>query len=51
MVSHDLGKGLELCSHALILAKGKVVRFDEKADIDDEKFATEYRGIVGLGVA
>jgi len=51
MVSHDLGKGLELCSHALILAKGRVVRFDEKADIDDEKFAAEYRSIVGLGVA
>jgi len=51
MVSHDLGKGLELCSHALILAKGKVVRFDEKADIDDEHFAAEYRSIVGLGVA
>jgi len=51
MVSHDLGKGLELCSHALILAKGKVVRFDEKSDIDDEHFAAEYRKIVGLGVA
>jgi heme exporter protein A len=51
MVSHDLGKGLELCSHALILAKGRVVRFDEKADIDDETFAAEYRSIVGLGVA
>jgi heme exporter protein A len=51
MVSHDLGKGLELCSHALILAKGRVVRFDEKADIDDENFAAEYRATVGLGVA
>jgi heme exporter protein A len=51
MVSHDLGKGLELCSHALILAKGKVVRFDEKADIDDETFAADYRATVGLGVA
>ena len=51
MVSHDLGKGLELCSHALILAKGRVVRFDEKSDIDDEHFAAEYRKIVGLGVA
>jgi heme exporter protein A len=51
MISHDLQKGLELCSHALILAKGRVVRFDEKADIDDEKFAAEYRTIVGLGVA
>jgi len=51
MVSHDLVKGLELCSHALILAKGKVVRFDEKESIDGETFAAEYRGIVGLGVA
>jgi len=51
MVSHDLGKGLELCSHALILAKGRVVRFDEKEYIDDETFAAEYRSIVGLGVA
>jgi len=51
MVSHDLGKGLELCSHALILAKGRVVRFDEKEYIDDVTFAAEYRSIVGLGVA
>ena len=51
MVSHDLGKGLELCSHALILAKGRVVRFDEKQYIDDETFASEYRSTVGLGVA
>jgi heme exporter protein A len=51
MVSHDLVKGLELCSHALILAKGRVVRFDEKESIDDETFAAEYRSIVGLGVA
>jgi heme exporter protein A len=51
MVSHDLGKGLELCTHALILAKGKVVRFDEKAAIDDETFAADYRSTVGLGVS
>jgi heme exporter protein A len=51
MVSHDLAKGLELCSHALILAKGRVVRFDEKRYIDDATFAAEYRAIVGLGVA
>jgi heme exporter protein A len=51
MVSHDLVKGLELCSHALILARGRVVRFDQKEFIDDETFAAEYRSIVGLGVA
>ena len=30
MISHDLPKGLELCSHALILAKGKIVLFEEQ---------------------
>ena len=30
MVSHDLQKGFEMCSHALVLDKGKVVVFDEK---------------------
>jgi heme exporter protein A len=51
MVSHDLAKGLELCSHALILAKGKVVLFEEKRDIDADEFARTYRSTVGMGVA
>jgi heme exporter protein A len=51
MVSHDLAKGLELCSHALILAKGRIVMFDEREDIDPEVFAATYRSTVGMGVA
>ena len=51
MISHDLTKGLELCSHALILAKGKVVLFAEKADIDPDVFAATYRQTVGMGVS
>ncbi len=51
MVSHDLAKGLELCSHALILAKGKVVLFEDKELIDDEVFGRTYRETVGLGVS
>jgi heme exporter protein A len=51
MVSHDLAKGLELCSHALILAKGKVVLFEEKDNIDENVFAATYRQTVGMGVA
>jgi heme exporter protein A len=51
MVSHDLAKGLELCSHALILAKGKVVSFQEKELINDLEFQTEYRTTVGMGVS
>ena len=51
MISHDLQKGLELCSHALILAKGKVVLFDEREKIDPEEFAATYRATVGMGVS
>jgi len=51
MISHDLAKGLELCSHALILAKGKVVLFEEKEAIDPEAFSATYRQTVGMGVS
>ncbi|PKQ15106.1 MAG: ABC transporter ATP-binding protein [Actinobacteria bacterium HGW-Actinobacteria-7] len=51
MVSHDLAKGLELCSHALILAKGAVVLFDERDNIDADEFAATYRATVGMGVS
>jgi heme exporter protein A len=51
MISHDLTKGLELCSHALILAKGKVVLFAEKGDIDPDVFSATYRQTVGMGVS
>jgi heme exporter protein A len=51
MISHDLQKGLELCSHALILAKGKVVLYDEREAIDPDAFAATYRATVGMGVS
>ncbi|MDO9556387.1 MAG: ABC transporter ATP-binding protein [Coriobacteriia bacterium] len=51
MISHDLTKGLELCSHALILANGRVVLFDEKDAIDEGAFRETYRSTVGMGVA
>ncbi|MCL2818131.1 MAG: ABC transporter ATP-binding protein [Actinomycetia bacterium] len=51
MVSHDLEHGLEMCSHALILARGKVVLFEERASLDTEAFRSTYRDTVGLGVS
>ena len=51
MISHDLQKGLELCSHALILARGKIVLFDEREALDFDSFAATYRATVGLGVS
>jgi heme exporter protein A len=51
MISHDLDKGLELCSHALILAKGRVVLFEPREAIDESVFRETYRSTVGMGVA
>jgi len=51
MVSHDLQKGFSLCTHALVLAKGKVVAFDEKDSLDYGEFTSIYRDMVGMGVA
>lgn len=51
MISHDLDKGLELCSHALILAKGRVVLHEPREAIDDTVFRQTYRSTVGMGVS
>ena len=51
MISHDLSKGLELCSHALILAKGKIVMYEEHEAIDPDAFSATYRSTVGMGVS
>ena len=51
MVSHDLQKGFAMCTHALVLAKGRVVAFDEKDASDLDEFSALYRSTVGMGVA
>ena len=51
MVSHDLQKGFDVCSHALVLARGRVVSYAPKEDIDFEQFRQLYRETVGMGVA
>ena len=51
MVSHDLRKGFDMCSHALVLAKGRVVAFDEKGSLDYGEFSRLYTKTVGMGVA
>lgn len=51
MVSHDLQKGFDVCTHALVLARGRVVGYAPKEDIDFEQFRQLYRETVGMGVA
>lgn len=52
MVSHDLQKGFDACTHALVLARGKVVSYAAKEELDFSEFAQAlYRETVGMGVA
>jgi heme exporter protein A len=51
MVSHDLQKGFDLSTHVLMLARGRVVLFERKAELDFEGFAARYHDVVGRGVA
>lgn len=51
MVSHDLQKGFDMCTHALVLAKGRVVAFGSKEDFVFEEFRELYRETVGMGVS
>lgn len=51
MVSHDLQKGFDVCTHALVLTRGRVVSYAPKEDIDFGQFRQLYRETVGMGVA
>lgn len=51
MVSHDLDKGLSLCTHVMVMARGRVVAFGPKEDFQDAEFRELYRTTVGMGVA
>ncbi len=51
MVSHDLAKGYAMCTHALVLARGRVVKFASKDNLDFGEFEKLYRETVGMGVA
>lgn len=51
MVSHDLQKGFDACTHALVLARGKVVSYAAKEELDFAEFTQLYRETVGMGVA
>lgn len=51
MVSHDLQKGFSACTHALVLARGKVVAFQPKEHLNYGDFSQLYRETVGTGVA
>lgn len=51
MVSHDLRKGFDSCTHALVMARGRKVVFAPKDQIDFQIFQQLYHDTVGMGVS
>ena len=51
MVSHDLQKGLQMATHVMVMARGRVVAFDECGGLDRTAFEKLYRDTVGMGVS
>ncbi len=51
MVSHDLGKGYELCTHLLVMAQGRVKLFCEREEVECGNFEQVYRDSAGRGGA
>ena len=47
MVSHDLERGYALCTHALILARGRVVLQGARDELDADDFRDTYLSVVG----
>lgn len=46
LVTHNVGEGLGVASHAAVMLGGKMVRFGSATGIDAADFAREYRELV-----
>jgi heme exporter protein A len=48
LVTHNLGEGLALATHAAIMRRGRFARYESRADVDASSYAMEYRELVTL---
>ncbi len=46
LVTHNLGEGLSLATHAAIMRRGQFVRFEPRVAVDPATYAMEYRELV-----
>jgi heme exporter protein A len=46
LVTHNLGEGLALATHAAIMRRGRFVRHESRAALDPASYASEYRELV-----
>lgn len=49
LVTHNLGEGLEMASHAAVMQAGRFVRFEPCDDLDTAAYAATYRELVTRG--
>ena len=45
LVTHHLGEGLAVATHAAVMRRGRFVRFDARATIDPGAYAADYRAL------
>ena len=48
LVTHNLGEGLALATHAAIMQRGRFVRHERRAEVDAGSYALAYRELVTL---
>ena len=46
VVTHNLGEGLALATHAAIMRRGRFARLERRAEVDAASYASEYRELV-----
>ena len=46
LVTHNLGEGLSLATHAAIMQSGQLVRYEHRADVDAGAYVAQYRELV-----
>jgi heme exporter protein A len=50
LVTHNLGEGLALATHAAIMRRGRFVRHEPRMAVDADSYASEYRDLVTADV-
>lgn len=48
LVTHNLGEGLALATHAAIMRRGRFARYESRGDVDAASYVSEYRELVTL---
>jgi heme exporter protein A len=48
LVTHNLSEGLALATHAAIMRRGRLARYEARGEVDALTYATEYRELVTL---